>query len=161
MYGDSGGDGVIVTNKVLFLDVDGVLNNGAWAMEMYEQGVRVFRDALLYEPSLIQLRRIVEETGAAIVVSSSWRLDPEACEHLRKWLTKYGMTICDQTPYVGGERGEDITAWFKQHPGRYRYVVLDDDDDMGRHLKHLVRTEFNTGLTVEKADECILKLGRR
>ena len=28
-------------NKVLFLDVDGVLNNGNWAIEMYEQGVRV------------------------------------------------------------------------------------------------------------------------
>lgn len=62
-------------NKLLFLDVDDVLNNGSWAMEMYERGVRVFRDALLFEPSLVQLRRIVDETGTAIVVSSSWRLD--------------------------------------------------------------------------------------
>lgn len=148
-------------NKVLFLDVDGVLNNGSWAMEMYERGVRVFRDGLLFEPSLVQLRRIVDETGAAIVVSSSWRLDPEAYEQLREWLAKYGMVIHDQTPWVGGDRGEDITAWFNRNPGRYRYVILDDDDDMGRHLKHLVRTDFNIGLTEEKADECVRRLGRR
>lgn len=148
-------------NKFLFLDVDGVLNNGSWAMEMYERGVRVFRDGLLFEPSLVQLRRIVDETGVTIVVSSSWRLDPEACERLREWLAKYGMVIHDQTPCVGVERGEDITAWFKKHPGRYRYIILDDDDDMSRHMKHLIRTEFNMGLTAEKVDECIRRLGRR
>lgn len=95
------------------------------------------------------------------MVSSSWRLDPEACEHLREWLAKYGMVIHNQTPRLGVEREEDITAWFKRHPGRYRYIILDDDDDMGRHMKHLIRTEFNTGLTAEKVDECIRRLGRR
>ena len=35
-------------NRVIFLDVDGVLNNGAWAMEMFKQGVRVYHDDLLY-----------------------------------------------------------------------------------------------------------------
>jgi len=30
-----------MNNKIIFLDVDGVLNNGIWAEEMYEQGVRV------------------------------------------------------------------------------------------------------------------------
>jgi len=29
-----------MNNKIIFLDVDGVLNNGTWAEEMYEQGVR-------------------------------------------------------------------------------------------------------------------------
>ena len=148
-------------HKVLFLDVDGVLNNGSWAMEMFERGVRIFRDGLLYGPSLAQLRRIIDETGADIVVSSSWRLDPEAYDNLREWLAKYGMAIRDQTPHTGGDRGEDITAWFNQNPERYRYVILDDDGDMGRHLKHLVRTDFNIGLTEEKADECVRRLGRR
>ena len=62
-----------MNNKIVFLDVDGVLNNGTWAEEMYEQGVRVYHDDILHEPSLAQLRRIVDETGAVIVVSSSWR----------------------------------------------------------------------------------------
>ena len=38
-------------NKVIFLDVDGVLNNETWAIEMFEKGIRVYHDDLLYEPS--------------------------------------------------------------------------------------------------------------
>ena len=32
-------------DKVIFLDVEGVLNNGTWSIEMNEQGVRVYRPA--------------------------------------------------------------------------------------------------------------------
>lgn len=144
-----------MNNRVIFLDVDGVLNNGAWAMEMFKQGVRVYHDDILYEPSLAQLRRIVDETGAVIVVSSAWRQVPSAYEHLKAWLEKFGMEVHDKTPYVGGVRGDDITAWFNRHPGEYSYVILDDDDDMDGHMEHLVQTEFDVGLTEEKADECI------
>lgn len=150
-----------MSNKIIFLDVDGVLNNGTWAMEMYEQGVRVYHDDLLYEPSLAQLKRIVDETGAFIVVSSSWRQVPTAYVHLREWLEMYGLEITDKTPYVGGVRGNDITAWFNRHPGNYRYVILDDEDDMDGHTEHLVKTDFYSGLTEERADECIRRLGRR
>lgn len=65
-------------NKVIFLDVDGVLNNGIWAIEMFDKGIHVYHDDLLYEPSLEQLMRIVDSTGAVIVVSSSWRQIPIA-----------------------------------------------------------------------------------
>ena len=27
-------------NKVIFLDMGGVLNNGTWAIEMFDQGIR-------------------------------------------------------------------------------------------------------------------------
>ena len=95
-------------NKVIFLDVDGVLNNGIWAIEMFDKGIRVYHDDLLYEPSLEQLRRIVDSTGAVIVVSSSWRQIPIAYLHLKEWLEKFGMEIYDKTPYVGRERGDDM-----------------------------------------------------
>ncbi len=142
-------------NRVIFLDVDGVLNNGSWAERMYEQGIRTYRDDLLYEPSLEQLKRIVDATGALIVVSSAWRQILSAHQHLLEWLAKYGMEEYDKTPYVGGERGDDITAWFKRHPGEWQYVILDDDDDMGIHLEHLVQTDFDTGLTEKEADRSI------
>ena len=73
-----------MNDRIIFLDVDGVLNNGAWAMEMFDKGVRVYHDDLLYEPSLAQLRRIVDETGAVIVVSSSWRQISVAYQHLKE-----------------------------------------------------------------------------
>ena len=37
-------------NKVLFLDVDGVLNNGSWAAKMFTEGVYTYRDNILYNP---------------------------------------------------------------------------------------------------------------
>lgn len=150
-----------MNERFIFLDVDGVLNNGAWAIRMHEHGVRVFRDGLLYEPSLLQLRRIVDETGAAIVVSSSWRLEPGSYDRLRTWLAKYGMAVADSVPDVGGTRADDITAWFRRHPGRYSYAILDDDADMGIHRDHLVKTRFEDGLTAERADACIRMLLRK
>ena len=149
-----------MNNKIVFLDVDGVLNNGTWAEEMYEQGVRVYHDDILHEPSLAQLRRIVDETGAVIVVSSSWRQITVAYQHLKEWLEKFDMEVYDKTPYVGGMRGDDITAWFNRNPGIYQYVILDDDDDMNGHMEHLVQTDFDSGLTKEIADECIRRLGK-
>ena len=114
--------------KIIFLDVDGVLNNETWAMEMYEQGTRVYREDMLYEPSLEQLRRIVKSTGALIVVSSAWRQIPTSYLHLCEWLRKIDLEVYDKTPYVGGDRGDDITAWFRRHPGEWVYVILDDDN---------------------------------
>jgi len=145
--------------KLIFLDVDGVLNNGSWAIEMFKKGIRVYRDDLLYEPSLEQLKRVTDTTGAVIVVSSSWRRIPSAYFHLKEWLEKFGMEIFDKTPYVGGERGDDITAWFSRHPGDWQYVILDDDSDMGAHTSRLVQTSFDEGLTIKEADKCIEMLG--
>lgn len=141
--------------KVVFLDVDGVLNNGAWARRMWEEGVHVYHDNLLEDRALRLLRSLIEQTGAKIVVSSAWRKIPEAMESLCTQLEFYKLPVFDITPYVGGERGDDITAWFNRHPGEYRYVILDDDSDMGEHLDHLVKTNFDEGLTYDKVSECI------
>ena len=144
--------------RIIFLDVDGVLNSGAWAMEMLERGVRVYRDNLLDARALRRLCRVVDATGADIVVSSSWRLDPEAFDRLTDWLRQYGMAVFDVTPYTGGERGDDLTAWLDEHPDVGRYVILDDDEDMGRHREHLIRTRFDDGLTDDEADRAIERL---
>lgn len=75
-------------------------------------------------------------------------------------LAKYDMEVYDKTPYVGGERGNDISAWFNRHPGNWQYAILDDDDDMGDHIDHLVRTDFDLGLTEREANRCIELLQR-
>ena len=143
---------------VIFLDVDGVLNNGTWAMEMYSQGVHVYRNDILYEPALERLKKLVETTGAKIVVSSAWRQIPTAYGHLLEWLSKFGLAVFDKTPYVGGCRGDDITAWFNRNPGEYSYVILDDDDDMDGHMDRLIRTDFDQGLTDDDVEKALRKL---
>ena len=147
-------------NRVIFLDVDGVLNNGSWAMEMYDKGIRVYRDGILYEPALERLKRLVGATGARIVISSSWRQVPNAYDNLRDWLSKFGMTIWDRTPYIGTCRGDDITAWFNINPGEWSYVILDDDDDMGEHRGYLVQTNFDVGLIDTDVERAMIILYR-
>ena len=147
-------------NRVIFLDVDGVLNNGSWAMEMYDKGIRTYRDDILYEPALERLKRLVDATGAIIVVSSSWRQIPTAYGNLRDWLEKNGMAIADKTPYIGTCRGDDITAWFNINPGEWSYVILDDEDDMDGHMDHLVQTDFDVGLIDEDCERAMIILSR-
>ena len=108
---------------------------------------RVIAQAVILNVRLEQL--------AVIVVSSAWRQIPTCYQHLQEWLAKYDMTIYDKTPYVGGDRGDDISAWFNRHPGNWQYAILDDDDDMGVHIDHLIRTDFDLGLTEKEADRCI------
>ena len=148
--------------RIIFLDVDGVLNNLDWAKRMKEEeDVSVFRENILEKRALLLLKRLVESADARIVVSSAWRKIPSAYKDLLSQLDQYGMKVFDKTPYVGGDRGNDITAWFKRHPGKYSYAILDDDSDMTVHMDHLVQTSFyHRGLTGEHVDRCIELLKR-
>lgn len=149
-------------DKLIFLDVDGVLNSMSFAKRMKkEEGVSVFREDILDRKCLLLLKDIVDKTSAKIIVSSAWRRIQPSYQHLKDWLTEYGMEVTGETPHVGGERGNDITAWFNRNPGKYRYVILDDDSDMTVHMDHLVKTNFyDRGLTRQLADRCIEILNR-
>lgn len=96
--------------KVIFLDIDGVLNSEKHAKEMHalvkagklsEEKFHQTWD-LPYEGTLKPLKRIVDSTGAIIVLSSSWRIG--GLEHgllvkkLLKTFKPYGLTIVDVTP---------------------------------------------------------------
>ena len=146
-------------DKLIFLDVDGVLNNQTWALKMFkEEGVRVYSEDILEDRALRLLKRLVDETGAKIIVSSAWRKIPKSYDALKTQLKHYGVVVDGETPYVGSVRGDDITAWFNRNPGDYRYVILDDDSDMDGHMNHLFQTDFDTGLTYEIVEKCISAL---
>lgn len=136
--------------KLIFLDVDGVLNNANWAKEMEETGIYVYRDGILNPDSMKLLSDLVYQTGAKIILSSSWRRCPELRQKLLETMKLYGLSILDDTPYMGSIRGEDIREWLKNHSGISSYIILDDDDDMlPNQKKFLVRTDFNKGFNYE------------
>lgn len=131
--------------KVVFLDVDGVLNSNSFEEKLFnEEGVRAFREDILDKRCIACLKQIIVKSGAEIVLSSSWRKIPKARERLVEQLSEYGLSIHSDTPYTGKERGDDITAWFNRHEDLdiESYVILDDDSDMNVHMKHLVHTSF-------------------
>jgi len=88
--------------KVIFLDIDGVLNSENHAKEMFalkDENPQKFYNTwdLPYEGTLKPLQRIVESTGAVIVLSSTWRLG--RIPLLNKVFKPYGFQIIDRTCY--------------------------------------------------------------
>lgn len=142
--------------KVIFLDVDGVLNSMTFAKRMLnEHGVRVFNEDILDPVCIRRLKRIVEKTDAAIVVSSSWRMLPTTMANLISQLNILGMKVFDTTPILHKERGYEIQAWLDQHPTVSKFVILDDDNDMNSLQSHLVQTVFEDGIQPDHVDMAI------
>lgn len=154
--------------RIIFLDVDGVLNSQSFAEKMFdEDGVLVFREDILDKRAIACLRRIVKATDATIVLSSTWRKISSARKHLAEQLAEYGLSIHSDTPDTGKERGDDISAWFARHKdiSVESYVILDDDSDMNTHLSHLVQTSFEDwGLEtkhVQRAVDMLMNTARK
>lgn len=133
--------------KVLFLDIDGVLNT--------------FRTNLVYgavlgrdidakdklDPLAMDFLKLLIDNNVAIVVSSTWRLGRTVSE-----LTDIlGMKIHDKTcsfPFPGSVRGDEIKIWLDSNPGVSNYCILDDDSDMLDHqLAFFVKTNYKEGIS--------------
>ena len=100
------------------------------------------------------LKRIIDETDAKIVISSSWRHSG-----LQKMLDMWEFRnlpgeVIGVTPDLyrfldfEGERtmvrGDEIQAVLNIHPEITHYVILDDDTDMLKHqLGNFVQTSNN------------------
>jgi hypothetical protein len=140
---------------VLFLDVDGVLNQCGHHQEVLTEKAGL-------------LARIVSETQCRIVVSSTWRLYEELRDRLTELLQVHAISISDWTPcidrrtdsgiYIATERGEEIQRWLDENPGTTRFVILDDHADMAHLTAHLLQTESSTGLTEVLVEEAIRRL---
>lgn len=162
--------------KVIFLDVDGVLNS--------ENDLRIYRKkneitgCILYDVvedrPLKLLKEIVEKTSARIVVSSSWRIGcersgrqsifgKELYEKLEKRLKDYGMEIYDITPSLGTgtQRGDEIREWLSKNQVE-NFIILDDDSDMCEYadMKNFIHTTYEHGLTEELKNKAIEVLNK-
>lgn len=150
--------------KALFLDVDGVLNSAAWFAEPRSTEGDYLGLRSLDPTAVALLKRVLDETGAEVVLSSTWRLE----ESFVHELVNAGIPIADRTPYVStNHRGEEIAAWLTA-PERsgpvdapFIYAVVDDDADAGDHVLTrdvFVRTSFAKGLQEEHAHSLIALL---
>jgi hypothetical protein len=176
--------------KVIFLDVDGVLVTDrsvkrqhdylvqegyiqkftdAQGEIRYKQVLDIPRNMLsgfsFNQTSLFLLKKIVDNTGASIVVSSSWRNYPDEYNILLHTLSKYGMQVIDKTAKkrMSSVRGREITQWLRQHTDVTEYVILDDTlscfigyDEL---RKHLVLTSTESGLISKTCAAAIKILG--
>jgi hypothetical protein len=153
--------------KIVFVDVDGVLNSEAYFAEKTQNGTvyapENFPFSEFCPKAVANLNRICAETGAFVVVSSSWRGGRSVGE-LKDLFNAVGFTgkIKDKTPSLANtRRGYEIQRWLDIHHERWTdYVILDDDDDMlPKQSARFIQTHFKTGLTDECADRAIAILG--
>src|SRR5262249_32755556 len=142
--------------RVIFLDIDGVLNSEAFALKLEEKHRQLGHTSetacdcfMLYShidrEAVARLNRLVDVTSAKMVVSSTWRKKFSVSE-LQERLDAHGLVgeIVDVTPdgYTTDAlrealgygtrifRGHEIDFWLQQHTEVERFVILDDDSDM-------------------------------
>ena len=124
--------------KVIFLDIDGVLNSDE------TPNPRSF-PYIVDHQLLGRFRELIAKTGATVVLSSTWRVDPVGRLAAKFYKVPFD-DICPDLP--DAPRCEEIQSWLRQHPEAIRYVVLDDDDDCLDELP-LFQPSSKTGLTEE------------
>ena len=148
--------------KIIFLDVDGVLNFAATEARTASGCLGIASSAVK------NLRDIVKATGAYIVLTSTWKdewdFDEDKCtedgKYLVRKLKREGLHILDKTQDLINNRGQGIQEWLGRHKGVESWVVLDDDifpDYESRGIMpHLVKTSFGgDGLNEKCAEEAI------
>ena len=159
---------------VIFLDVDGVLNNRQTTARTPEKYIGV--DDMLID----NLKYIVKNTGAEIVLSSDWKFEYDRAgkdhgtdmKYLIKHLAFHGLSIMDVTDGRSRgdngrcHRGAEIADWLLSHLQVKHWVVIDDvmfEDFNNEEIKrHLVLTSEYTskgrivkGLTRELAEDAV------
>lgn len=153
--------------KVIFLDIDGVLNSDEYLDKVKNSDIQgIERDVDVEKVKL--LKRAIDETGARVVLSSSWRYTKNA-RYLKELLANYGIRV-DSTPYIQDIRGLEIKKWLSENQGVEDFIILDDEifDSFDEELiKKLVKVSngngrsLGEGLLPKDVDEIIERLGRK
>lgn len=152
--------------KVIFLDIDGVLNYRGCKHKLPNSNFYFVDDA-----KIKLLKTIIDETRAKIVLSSTWRYDwinsdlglhtDGSFELLRNKLLEHGISLLSKTPKLkSAYRGEEIDAWLKNWKGEpvEAFIILDDDNDMKPHGSRLIQTSFEKGLETKHVIKAIKML---
>jgi hypothetical protein len=144
--------------KILFTDVDGVLNDEATTAKS------PFGYTGIMDSKVKLLKKIIDATGAKVVLSSDWRLcdddDPDYEYLLRKLKNVGGIILYGKTPDISWERrGLEIERWLSGHPNVESWVVLDDvyfsDFQRDEFRQHVVITDYYHGLRQIDVDKAI------
>lgn len=139
--------------KLIFLDIDGVMNHRNYMVRSKLHQMQEFCPV-----AVRNLREIIKRTDAKIVISSTWRKFKDigyvmSCYDLDKY-------VIGKTPVLEDEiRGKEIQRYidvnFTKNGLDTQIVILDDDDDMGELLPRLVHCKDYSGLTDERREEAI------
>ncbi len=156
--------------RVIFLDIDGVLNDFDDRSEN-----RVIID----ENMVSRLKKIADTSSAKIILTSSWRIyyhnwrktSDSVNSHFQKLLDafeKYDLTISGATEEIGFDKKSrplEIRYWLLDKPDVEHFVILDDMDWhwgwLGDHVVHTRRKDpsaisgWSSGLNSDNVSEAL------
>lgn len=148
--------------KIIFVDVDGVLNTA-----FTERRVRCH--TFVDTRKILRLRDIVERTGAQIVLTSTWRITDTPTDKIlyNALRAEFERVRCpvwiDVTPVMPRtKRWQEINAWLLLHGEVDDFVILDDwgMDEFRPLADRLVQTDPFRGLNKERAELAISLLNK-
>ena len=164
--------------KIIVLDFDGVVTSCMEKPGSYMVNVGDSYGASL--SCLQRLMKLIDETGAKVVISSNWRRfdDTGVCSFwnspmhgvhanpLPKLKKTLGLRyLCDLPKTRHIKKSQALKMWFDEtirDPEKIAYVVFDDDETEGfaqsEFSGHFILTDYRTGLTAadcEKAKEML------
>lgn len=142
--------------KVIFLDFDGVITIPETKWHISLEHIK-------------RIKKICDETGAKLVISSSWQRyagtkNETREERVENWLNGILMKgyrgvikkfFKDYTYDMSGRfygeygnvRGSDIKSWLKRNPNVDNYVIIDDEGDiLDEQLFNFVQTDWVFGI---------------
>jgi hypothetical protein len=124
--------------KVIFLDIDGVLNCNT------TPNPRNF-PYVVDKKLVVRLKKLLDRTGAKVVLTSSWRLDPIGLFAAKYWKVPFVDVAPDMPKKT---RRDEVLMWLSKHPEVTRYAIIDDEDDELDDLP-LFQPSCKTGITAE------------
>ena len=156
--------------KLLFLDIDGVLNylgckarSPSGCLGIEEEKVKL-------------LREIIDETGALVILTSTWKTDwfpsafiedlPKDGQYLERQLAKHKVFIRAKTEDLSwAQRGQGILDFIETSKYNVeQFVILDDESfdfiELGLENR-FVKTSFTDGLLPEHVEKAVNILGKK
>lgn len=111
-------------DSIIFLDIDGVLNN---AELRWREGMNAI------DPDSVNcLKTIISETGAKIVIHSTWRIGHFDIGSLKAAFSKFLPpviidSIIGMTLDLPGGKSDEIAEWIAENDFDGKFAVIDDD----------------------------------
>ena len=159
--------------KVIFLDVDGVLNSDEYFEKVFnliKSGAKIQGIERNIDVNKVKLlKEATDLTDAKVVLSTSVRYS-QMGEMIKELLLKCGISVISETPFLNNERGKEIREWLGEHTDIEDFVILDDevfssyDEEL---LKKLIKISngdgknAGEGLSKKDIEEIIKRLGRK
>ena len=164
--------------NVIFLDFDGVLSSNSYSSVLFESGKSTKDEnghELFAPETIIRFNRIVDVTGAKIVISSSWRylgltalkemwqerglhgqiIGMTSMHAVDEYITEHGLDWLNNGTIAASPRAVEIAAWLNEHNNIDNFVILDDMPMSAALQPHFVQINPISGLSDAHATKAI------